>query len=87
MQAEGVKLTRKVAETLLSALGRSGLVAEAERLWRSMVWGRATLRPDRRSFLTAVRVFRECGALSQALHAYNGMRRSGALPGPSRHWH
>ena len=79
MQADGVKLTREVAETLMSALGRGGLIAEAQRLWRSMVWGRATLRPDRRSFLTAIRVFREGGALSHALHAYNGMRRAGAL--------
>ena len=76
-----VKLTREVAETLMSALGRGGLVAEAQRLWRSMVWGRATLRPDRRTFLTAIRVFREGGALSQALHAYNGMRRAGARRG------
>ena len=74
-----MKLTREVADTLLSALGRSGLVAEAQRLWRSMVWGRATLRPDRRTFLTAIRVFREGGALSQALHAYNGMRRAGVV--------
>ncbi len=74
-----MKLTREVAETLMSALGRGGLVAEAQRLWRSMVWGRATLRPDRRSFLTAIRVFREGGALSHALHAYNGMRRAGAF--------
>ena len=81
MQADGVKLTREVAETLMSALGRGGLVAEAQRLWRSMVWGRATLRPDRRTFLTAIRVFREGGALSQALHAYNGMRRAGARRG------
>ena len=90
MQAEGVKLTRDVGETLMSALGRSGLVADAQQLWRTMVWGRATLRPDRRSFLTAIRVFREGGALSQALHAYNGMRRSGAAtmgrsPAASRH--
>ncbi len=78
MRADGVNLTRDVAETLMSALGRGGLVAEAQRLWRSMVWGRATLRPDRRTFLTAIRVFREGGALSHALHAYNGMRRAGA---------
>ena len=80
-----MKLTRDVAETLMSALGRGGLLAEARRLWRSMIWGRASLRPDRGTFLTAVRVFREGGALSQALHAYNGMRRAGALSGETHH--
>ena len=77
MQASGVKLDRIVANTLMSALGKSGLVDEVSAVFRRMVWGPARLRADRSTFLTVVRVFRECGALSPALHAYNGMRRAG----------
>lgn len=78
MTSRGIKLDRPLVNTLMRALGASGLAEQVAAVFRRTVWGPARLRADRATFLTAVRVFRQCGDLSRALHAYNGMRRAGA---------
>ena len=44
MQASGLRLERVVANTLMAALGKCGLVEEVAGVFRRMVWGPARLR-------------------------------------------
>jgi hypothetical protein len=81
MEAGGVRLNCILATLMMKAAGSSGLVDVALRVFRRTVWGPARSKPNREAFLTICRVCLEHGALDEALHAYEGMRKAGGASG------
>ncbi|BDA50928.1 probable pentatricopeptide repeat-containing protein At2g31400, chloroplastic [Coccomyxa sp. Obi] len=76
----GIRVDVALLSALIAALGSEGLAEEALTVFRRMVWGPRRMKPNEHTYRLITRICREAGLLTEALHAYRGMRRMGFRP-------
>ncbi|CAL8462833.1 g2367 [Coccomyxa elongata] len=76
----GIRVDVALLSALIAALGSEGLADEALTVFRRMVWGPRRMKPNEHTYRLITRICREAGLLTEALHAYRGMRRMGFRP-------
>ena len=77
LEAAKFKMDRIMYTSYIKACDACGMVEEATRVFRRMVWGPQRMRPNKLTFLTMIRVYRRHGRPHEALRAYSGMRKNG----------
>lgn len=80
MQERKIKSNLVIMTAVLKSLARDNMIDECQEIFRKMVWGPARLKPRACTYSTLAREYREAGALTAALQAYEGMRRAGFAP-------